>query len=102
MARNAKAEQAYMTRMVRVGECIALVDKASDENGLEDVVLDEVRVKLDADNRTSVLLIVKGHDDDGRLVAFIGGPDAETALYALGRKLASGGLSWREDRPFGG
>lgn len=65
-----------------------------------DIVLNEVRFKLDQDNRTSVLVIVKAASGEGKKVAFVGGPDFETAMLALGKALAGASLKWREDRPY--
>lgn len=66
------------------------------------VVLYEVRVKLDADEGTSCLAILKGTREDGLVVGFVGAPDYETVMIAVGKKLAKDAVRWREDRPWRG
>ncbi len=61
----------------------------------------DIRFKLDADNRTSVLVVVKGVRGGEQLVGFTGGTDLESAVLALGGKLTGQTVRWREDRPWG-
>lgn len=65
-------------------------------------MLYEVRFKLDADQGTSVLAVLKGLDGDKAVVGFVGGLDLPQVVMAIGRKLQKDALKWREDRPWGG
>lgn len=98
---SSEGDQRFEKLLRGIGFAVLNVQKASLTDPREGVELREVRFKLDADHRTSVLVICKGVGADGDLVAFTGAPDMETAMLALGKALAGGTLKWREDRPFG-
>ena len=90
-------------KLVRAfGLSVIAVTQASSITDSQSVVLTEVRAKLHADNRTSVLLIIKATRGDDALVAFVGDSSFGGALLSLRKKLAAGSLKWREDRPWGG
>lgn len=85
-----------------LGYAVLRLQQASEPGSSGDVELREVRFKLDCDNRTSVLVICKGVRGSASEVAFVGAPDLETAVLAVGKAIAGGALKWREDRPWGG
>lgn len=85
-----------------LGFAILNLQKAAELEAVGTARLTEVRFKLDADNRTSVLVICKGVLGDGKKIAFVGAPDLETAVLAVGRSVAAGALKWREDLPYAG
>ena len=85
-----------------LGYAVLGIQKEGDEERNPSILLTEVRFKLGADNRTSVLVVIKGRAGDGAVVAFLGTPSLETAVLALGKSLKAGSLRWREDRPYGG
>lgn len=84
-----------------LGFAVLRLERSGPGGEAEGVELTEVRFKLDADNRTSVLVICKGTEEGQQLVAFVGGPDLSTAMIAVGKALAGRALKWREDRPYG-
>lgn len=86
----------------RVGYSAAHVERAAVGVVAEEPVLYEVRFKLDADQGTSVLAILKAQGEAGPLVGFVGAPDFSTCLIALGAKLAAGAVKWRVDKPWEG
>ncbi len=63
-------------------------------------MLTEVRLKLDADEGTSVLMILKATGSEGSLVAFVGGADMVSVILSAAKKIVAGVLRWREDRPW--
>lgn len=93
-------DERFEKQLRGLGYAVLRIQGASEGGDLGAVRLVEVRAKLDADNRTSVLLILKGVLDGEQQVAFVGGPDFETAVFTLGKKLAGEGLRWRYDPPW--
>lgn len=88
-------------KLVRaLGFAVMNLQKASELPGEDGVRVTEIRLKLDADNRTSVLVVVKGIDDEGAVVGFTGGRDLEAAVLSLEGRLKAGTMRWREDRPW--
>lgn len=87
-------------RVRAVGFALLRLERHAVGGQAEDVELTEVRFKLDADNRTSVLGILKGVRDGASLVGFVGGPDLTSTVLSAGKKLAAGAVRWREDRPW--
>ena len=100
MGRRQEADEKFEKLLRALGYAVLRLQKANGESGPDAVRVTDVRFKLDADSRTSVLVILKGVVDGSGVVAFAGGPNLETAVLAVGGKLAGGGLKWREDRPW--
>lgn len=99
---QSQADRAWDAHLRAVGVALQRVTRHTHEGAAEGPTVYEVRFKLEADNRTSVLVIVKAHGQDHELIAFMGGPDLPTAVLALGKKLAGGAVKWREDLPWSG
>lgn len=60
----------------------------------------DLRFKLDHDNRTSVLLVMKAEGESDTLVGFIGGHDLATVVIAAAKKVRAGAVNWRRDVPW--
>ena len=99
---RSEADQRFERLLRAIGYSVLALGKASMGRGDTEPVVHEVRILLHADNRTSVLLVIKAVRGDDRLIAFVGGPDIETALVSLKQRLAGGTLRWREDVPYTG
>lgn len=93
-------EERFEKRLRSVGVAIERIDNASTGDGVGGLCLTEVRLKLDADEGTSVLAIVKATRGSEALVAFVGGPDVGTTLLALAKRILAGRMRWRDDRPW--
>lgn len=93
-------DTAWEKRMRALAYAVLALEQANSDEGAGPVRVTECRCLLDRDNRTSVLLIVKGLRGDEKLVAFVGGLALTDALLALVKKLRAGALGWREDRPW--
>lgn len=63
--------------------------------------INEVRIKRDGGALPDFLVIVKAEQDGRRMVGFLSGKDPLELIGAVGRKLRSGGLKMRDDRPWG-
>lgn len=98
---KAEYEALWEKRLRSVGVAVVRLEKPPRGTVEQKVTLTEVRFKLDADNGTSVLAVVKGRRGAEKLVAFAGGSTLTEVLMALGKKLEKGVLKWREDRPYG-
>lgn len=83
-----------------LGMAIARVSRHVEGGPGEGPVLTDLRFNLEADNRTSVLIVVKARGPAGGLIGFVGGPDLGTAVLSLAKKLSRGALKWREDLPW--
>ena len=100
MGRQSDGDKWFESHLRALGYSVLGLAKMSDLAQNPDMVLDEVRFKLDADNRTSVLVVLKAHRGGDSLVGFVGAPDLATAVLAVSKKLAAGRVKWREDRPW--
>lgn len=97
---QSEADKRFEKTLRALGYAILQMQRAAEQGDPQGCVLREVRFKLDADNRTSVLAILKGDADVGQRIAFVGGPDLEGAVHAVGKALGAGVLKWREDLPY--
>lgn len=102
MARRSDGDQRFEAQLRAIGFALLRLQQANGGDGVEEPRVTDIRFKLDADNRTSVLVVLKGVQEGQVMVAFAGGPDLETAVIAVGKKVAGGALRWREDRPWQG
>lgn len=98
---NASHEEQWARHLAAVGRSVELLDRESDPAVAGGVLLYEVRFKLDADEGTSCLAILKGTSEAGNRVGFVGGADLASTLIATARKIGAGAVKWREDRPWG-
>lgn len=83
-----------------VGVAIMHLNRHAVNGPAEGPSLTGINIKLDADNRTSVLVVLKAVEGEEKLVGFVGGPDLPTAIIAAGKKVAADVVRWREDRPW--
>lgn len=102
MTRNGEADVRFERTLRALGFAVLNLQKANEKAGRDGVRVTDIRFKLDADNRTSVLVILKGVREEEALVGFTGGPDLEVAVLSAAGKLSAGAVRWREDRPYGG
>lgn len=102
MGDRTTADERFERQLRALGYALLRLQKSSEDVKAGEVRVFELRAKLDADNRTSVLLIVKGVRDGTPVVAFVGGPDLETAVISLSKKLMGDAVRWRDDPPWGG
>lgn len=101
MGKQGTADGRFERLLRQIGYAVLRLQRENTDTRNSGVRVTDVRFKLDADNRTSVLVILKGVADDGEKVAFVGGPDLESAVIAVGKRLEGETLRWREDRPWG-
>lgn len=85
---------------LRLGLSLAHIQKSCVNGVNEALEIREIRIKLDADNRTSVLVILKALRGDDQLVGFVGGHDLGTAIIATAKKVQADAVRWRVDRPW--
>ena len=97
---RSKADEHWDRENRALGLAVRRVWQATEVAKVDEPELTEVRFKLDADNRTSVLVILKGVQGDRRRISFVGGFDLPAALLAVSKKMAAGALKWREDLPY--
>jgi len=102
MGNKSQADERFEKQLRALGFAILRLQKASEEADPEGFRVCEVRIKLDADNRTSVLLIVKGVMGAEPMVAFAGGSSLESAIITLSKQIEAGTVRWRDDPPWGG
>lgn len=90
-------------RLLRsTGLAVLAIWREASLEGLCGVRLTELRVKLDADNGTSVLVIAKGMRGDEKVIGFVGANTLDAGLIALRKKMEADAVRWREDLPYGG
>jgi len=95
-----RADEVWEKRLRKVGLAVDLVDILRERGDESGVVWTDVRLKLDADNRTGVLVVAKGVLEGTKVVAFVGASNVAEALLALYGRVRAGDLRWREDRPW--
>ena len=95
-------ETTWEKRLRRAGLALGHLERFAIEGGFEGVELLELRFKLDADNRTSVLCVLKAQVGDERVVGFVGGLALTDVVIATAKKLVADAIRWREDRPWQG
>jgi hypothetical protein len=95
-------ELQYEKRLRALGQSIEHLERASLPATAGDVLLYEIRFKLDADQGTSVLAIVRGLRDEEAVVGFCGSLDLPTCVLTLAKKVARETMRWREDLPWTG
>lgn len=100
MARDQDMDVEFEKRLRAIGYAVEYLSQQKDVPVEGRLRLDEVRVKLDADNRTSVLVVLKGTQDGMRVVGFVGGLDMGSVLIAARKKIQADALRWRADRPW--
>jgi hypothetical protein len=100
MSRAADLEREHNRSMQAAGEALWSCDLMAADGGPGDIRLDSVKVKLDADNRTSVLLVLSGSSSEGEFVAFVGGLTAVTAFQALRKQYLAKRIRWRPSIPW--
>lgn len=100
MGRQSGADARFEKRLRALGFAVVGLQNAHDRVKDEGVRLTDLRFKLDADNRTSVLVILKGEGGEGPLVGFTGGLDLETAVLSAWGKVKAKTVHWRIDRPW--
>lgn len=98
---EADAERSREKKLRRLGLDIGFLDIETSPEYRGDERITELRFKCNADNDTSVLVVVKAERGAERLVAFVGAVDFESAVLTLARKARGDGLRYREDRPYG-
>lgn len=101
MARNELDEQ-WEKRIRSLGLAVMEVERHQADGAAGGPELTELRYQLEADNRTSVLLILKARGENGGLVGFVGGSTLSDVLLSSAKKLRAGAVRWREDRPWSG
>lgn len=98
--RDAREEAVQERRCRRVGEFLDAVGRGLDAVGLKNGTLTDIRIRLASEEEPSVLLIVRGYDEAGKHIAFIGAFSVVDALLAWRAKEGSKGMKWREDVPW--
>lgn len=83
-----------------VGEWLRAVEFGRGVGGLQDGTLTSVRIKMPRGDDPSALLILKGSDEDGDHVAFIGGTSIYTLMLKWRAQDGTGAVRWREDIPW--
>lgn len=94
-------DQAFENELRALGASVVTLDTEGTSRARGSVVLYDLRFKLDADEGTSVLAVLKGVRDGQALVGFVGAPDLKTCVLATAKKLRADAVRWREDRPWG-
>lgn len=93
-------DKAWETRLRSLGLAVLTLEKWADSEANRTLVLTGVRLKLDADNGTSVLCILKAVEEGLPVVGFVGGLDVSSVLLALAKRLRGEAVRWREDVPW--
>lgn len=101
MGRDEKDEQ-WDKYVRRIGHALLQLERYAPGGQGKGLLLTEVRFKLDADNRTSVLVVLKAERGEERLVGFVGGADLSSVTIAAAKKILADAVRWREDRPWAG
>lgn len=81
-----------------IGLGIGRLDKYRGTEHHDAPTLTEVRIKCDPSDEQGVLVVVKGHSDDGPVVAFHRGESVVEALQGVCARLSNHTLKWREDQ----
>lgn len=100
MGRQSEADERFRNQVRALGYAVLRMQKYNEVAGDDGVRVTDIRFKLDADNRTSVLVIVKGTAEGAGVVGFVGAESMESAVIALSKRLVGGSVKWREDRPW--
>lgn len=93
-------DERFEKQVRALGFAVLNLQKANEKPGEDGSRITDIRFKLDADSRTSVLVVIKAESEGDAVVGFAGGPDLATAILSTGSKLARGVMKWREDRPW--
>lgn len=101
MARK-DADERWEKHLRALGMAVGAIQNCTHLGNWPGPVVSELRIKLEQDSRTSVLVVVKAHGEEGELVGFVGALDLETVVLTLAGKLKAQSLRWREDRPWPG
>lgn len=99
--REAGLDRQYEKRLRRLGLSLETIQVSGTDEGVGGIRITDVRFKLDADGDTGVLVILKAREGADKLVAFVGGLSMTDVVIATAKKLSTGALRWREDRPWG-
>lgn len=102
MVTDREMEASWDRELRALGHAIKLIDRLAEPGRSAGVVLTSIKLKLDADQGTSVLLIATGTNAEGEWVCFVGGIDAATTLLAFKKKAEVAQLKWRESTPWQG
>ena len=97
---NGEADERWERQLRAMGLAVAGLQNCTHIGRGSGPTVIELKFKLEQDNRTSVLVIVKARGEEGGLVGFVGALDLETAMIAVEGKLRAGSMKWREDRPW--
>lgn len=98
---RSEADDRFEKLLRAVGYAVLTLEKYADQRRHPGLVLDGVRLILDADNRTNVLAVVTASRGDEALVGFVGGLDVSSVLISIRKALDGGTLKWRADVPWG-
>lgn len=98
--RDIEEEAVQDRRCRRVGEFLDKLGRGMGAEGLANGVLTDIRIRLATEEEPSVLLIVRGWDERGKHIAFVGAFSVIDALLAWRAKREHKGLKWREDVPW--
>lgn len=94
-------DEAWEKRLRSISYAVLVLEQANASEDGGQPRLTDVRMMLDRDNRTSVLVVLKAERGDEKLVAFIGGVSLSDTLLAVAKKLQARAVDWRADRPWG-
>lgn len=95
--RNIKAEEKWLKRLQGVGSMLEMVDSGGGHVARPQTQLTEIRLLLPSPSRGDVLVVLKGLEGATKYVAFVGGPDAMTAMLQWKAKEGGSGVKWRVD-----
>lgn len=102
MGRQSEADERFQKLVRALGFAVLRIQKLNEVAGEDGVRVTDLSFKLDADNRTSVLVVVKGTAEGAAVVGFVGADSMESAVLALSKRLVGGSVKWREDLPWKG
>lgn len=102
MGRKMDGDGEWEKKLRALGLAVMRLQMWAEEGEDRTNVLQSLRFKLDADGGTGVLLIMKGVDESGQRIAFVGGLDLSTTVLAAARALRADVVRWREDKPWSG
>lgn len=100
--KNVEAEAKWLARLRAAGTVVEGLAAGQGCKALEKGEMREVRILLTSPERGDVLMVLKAFAAGSKYVAFVGGPDAVTALLAWRAKEQGAGVKWRLDEWVGG
>lgn len=91
-------EELFDRELRALGYAATFLNRYNDGEECGGVVITGMSIRLDADEGTSTLAVLRGFNSEGRFVAFVGASSFSDCLLAVGKRCKAEALRWRPDQ----